>query len=280
MRKIFVLDTSVLLFDSSAINSFTDNDVAVPVTVLEELDNFKIGNETKNFEAREVIRFLDKISGEHGLTKWISLGTNKGRIKIIIPGKLTKIDAEKIYGANKNDHKIINSALSLQQEEKNAEVILVTKDINLRLKAKALGLKAEDYETGKVKDVKTISKGFPVIEVNDPEIINQLYLKNFVDEADILGDYKIPNGYYILKHNDKTILVRYNDLTENIEKVEKKYAYGIKPRNAEQTFALNALLNDSIKLVALQGIAGSSAIVHIDALDLEAPDDFDETDND
>ncbi len=257
MRKIFVLDTSVLLFDSSAINSFTDNDVAVPVTVLEELDNFKIGNETKNFEAREVIRFLDKISGEHGLTKWISLGTNKGRIKIIIPGKLTKIDAEKIYGANKNDHKIINSALSLQQEEKNAEVILVTKDINLRLKAKALGLKAEDYETGKVKDVKTISKGFPVIEVNDPEIINQLYLKNFVDEADILGDYKIPNGYYILKHNDKTILVRYNDLTENIEKVEKKYAYGIKPRNAEQTFALNALLNDSIKLVALQGIAGT-----------------------
>ncbi len=257
MRKIFVLDTSVLLFDSSAINSFTDNDVAIPVTVLEELDNFKIGNETKNFEAREVIRFLDKISGEHGLTQWISLGTNKGRIKIIIPGKLTKIDAEKIYGANKNDHKIINAALSLQQEEKNTEVILVTKDINLRLKAKALGLKAEDYETGKVKDVKTISKGFPVIEVNDPEIINQLYLKSFVDEADILGDYKTPNGYYILKHNDKTILVRYNDLTENIEKVEKKYAYGIKPRNAEQTFALNALLNDSIKLVALQGIAGT-----------------------
>ncbi len=256
-RKIFVLDTSVLLFDSSAINSFTDNDVAIPVTVLEELDNFKIGNETKNFEAREVIRFLDKISGEHGLTKWISLGTNKGRIKIIIPEKLTKIDAEKIYGANKNDHKIINAALSLQQKEKDTEVILVTKDINLRLKAKALGLKAEDYETGKVKDVKKISKGFPIIEVNDPDIINQLYLKNFVDEAGILGEYKSPNGYYILKHNDKTILVRYNDLTENIEKVEKKYAYGIKPRNAEQTFALNALLNDNIKLVALQGIAGT-----------------------
>ena len=257
LKKIFVLDTSVLLFDSKAINSFADNDVAIPITVLEELDNFKIGNETKNFEAREVIRFLDKISGDNGLTDWISIGKDKGRLKVVIPSKLEGTDAEKIYGKGKNDHKIINSALSLQNEFSDAKVVLVTKDINLRLKAKALGLTSEDYETGKVKDVKNISESFPQIELEDASVLANLYKNNFVDEDGILGELKTPNGYYILHQNDKSILVRYNDLTETIIRVEKKYAYGIKPRNAEQTFALDALLNPDIKLVALQGVAGT-----------------------
>ena len=256
-KKIYVLDTSVLLFDSTAVNSFAEHDVAIPITVLEELDNFKIGNDTKNFEAREVIRFLDKLSGEHGLTNWISLAPNKGSIKIIIPELLTGLNAETIYGDGKNDHKIINAALSLQIKEAKAKVILVTKDINLRLKAKALGLKAEDYETGKVKNVKKISEGFPLIELVDTTVIPKLYKDNFLDENGVLGDLKMPNGYYILSENQKTILVRYNDLTDNIEHVEKQYAYNIKPRNAEQTFAINALLNDDIKLVALQGVAGT-----------------------
>jgi PhoH-like ATPase len=256
-KKIFVLDTSVLLFDSTAVNNFADNDVAIPITVLEELDNFKIGNETKNFEAREVIRFLDKLSGEHGLTNWLPIAPEKGNIKIVMPEDLTGLNAENIYGVGKNDHKIINAALSLQGNEEKTKVILVTKDINLRLKAKALGLKAEDYETGKVKNVKNISEGFPLIELEDTTIIPTLYKKNFIDEDGILGDAKISNGYYILSENQKTILVRYNDLTESIEHIEKQYAYNIKPRNAEQTFALNALLNEDIKLIALQGVAGT-----------------------
>lgn len=256
-KKIFVLDTSVLLFDSTAVNNFTDNDVAIPITVLEELDNFKIGNDTKNFEAREVIRFLDKLSGEHGLTSWINIAPGKGNIKIVMPRALLGLNAETIYGSEKNDHKIINAALSLKETEKETNVILVTKDINLRLKAKALGLKAEDYETGKVKNVKNISEGFPLIEVEDVKVLPRLYKDDFIDEDGILGDAKIPNGYYILSQNQKTILVRYNDLTDNIEHVEKQYAYGIKPRNAEQSFAINALLNDEIKLVALQGVAGT-----------------------
>lgn len=256
-KKTFVLDTSVLLFDGAAIGSFQENDVAIPITVLEELDNFKIGSETKNFEAREVIRFLDKISAEYGLTKWISLGENKGRLKVIMPEEFKGIDAETVYGVGKNDNKIINAALSLKKTDDKSTVILVTKDINLRIKAKALGLKAEDYKTGKVKNVKTISEGFPHIELEDTKIIQTLYKDKTIEENGVLGDSKIPNGYYILNENKKSILARYNDLTNSIEHVEKQYAYNIKPRNAEQTFALNSLLNKNIKLVALQGVAGT-----------------------
>jgi len=256
-KKLFVLDTSVLLFDHNAINNFQDNDVAIPITVLEELDNFKIGNETKNFEAREVIRFLDKISKNNELNKWIKLGQGRGALKIVMHTNHLEINAEDIYGRAKNDHKILNAALSLKQHNKNCAVILVTKDINLRLKAKAIGLQAEDYKTGKVQDVTKISKGFPVINDFDETIIKKLYQDNNIPENGLLSTHKIANGYYILSNGRNSILARYNAETDEIERVEKKYAYGIKPRNAEQTFALNALLNRDIKLVALQGVAGT-----------------------
>lgn len=256
-KKLFVLDTSVLLFDHNAINNFQDNDVAIPITVLEELDNFKIGNETKNFEAREVIRFLDKISGDNEFNKWIKLGQGRGALKIVMHANGLELNAEKVFGKEKNDHKILNAALYLKQCNKKCAVILVTKDINLRLKAKAIGLQAEDYKTGKIKDVTTISRGFPVINDFDGEVINTLYQKNKIKENGFLGKLKLANGYYILNNGNKSILVRYNAETDEIERVEKKYAYGIKPRNAEQTFALNALLNEDIKLIALQGIAGT-----------------------
>jgi len=256
-KKLFVLDTSVLLFDHNAINNFQDNDVAIPITVLEELDNFKIGNETKNFEAREVIRFLDKISHNNELNKWIKLGQGRGALKIVMHTNHLEIDAEQIYGKAKNDHKILNAALSLKQHNKNCIVILVTKDINLRLKAKAIGLQAEDYKTGKVQDVTKISKAFPIINGFNEDVIKNLYKDNRVQESGFLLKQKTANGYYILNNGKNTILARYNAETDEIERVEKKYVYGIKPRNAEQTFAINALLNKNIKLVALQGVAGT-----------------------
>ena len=107
-RKIFVLDTSVLLFDHDALNNFEEHDVAIPITVLEELDNFKIGNDTKNFEAREVIRFLDKLSENHGLNSWISLGDNKGKLKVILDHLQPAVDAEEVYLTKKNDQNNIN----------------------------------------------------------------------------------------------------------------------------------------------------------------------------
>lgn len=276
-RKIFVLDTSVLLFDHDAITSFEENDVAIPITVLEELDQFKIGNDTKNFEAREVIRFLDKLSGNNGLNFWIKLGSKKGKIKVIMDSlSLKNINAEEIYGSLKNDHKIINAAISLQNEEKDATVILVTKDINLRLKAKAIGLLSEDFETGKVKNIKKFSVGLPVIDNIDAAVIQNIYQKNYIKENGILGTEKIANGYYVLNNCTNSVLARYNGVTKQIEKVEKKYVFGIKPRNAEQTFGLNALLNEDIKLVALEGVAGTGKTLLALAAALEQKNKYDQ----
>jgi PhoH-like ATPase len=276
-KKIFVLDTSVLLFDHNSITSFEENDVAIPITVIEELDQFKIGNETKNFEAREVIRFLDKLSGNNGLNKWMNLGKNRGNIKVIMDSlSLKNINAEEIYGNAKNDHKIINAAISLQNEEKHCIVSLVTKDINLRLKAKAIGLLSEDYETGKVKNIKKFSEGLPIIDDIDAQIIQDIYQKNHVKEDGILGNVKITNGYYILNNCSNSVLARYNGVTDKIEKVDKKYVFGIKPRNAEQTFGLNALLNDEIKLVALEGVAGTGKTLLALASALEQKNKYDQ----
>jgi PhoH-like ATPase len=256
-RKIFVLDTSVLLFDHNAINSFEDNNIVIPITVLEELDNFKIGNETKNFEARSVIRFLDKMSDIGNLNEWISLGKNRGNIKIVLLTEAPTKDAETIYGKDKNDHKIINVALWMQQIEPDALVTLVTKDINLRIKSRAIGLSAADYLTGKVQNIKNISEGITTLDNLDSEIISSLYNNQKIDENGILKENKTANGYYILNKSTDSVLARYNSNTDQIERVEKSYAYGIKPKNSEQTFAMDALLNPDIKLIALQGIAGT-----------------------
>lgn len=256
-KKIFVLDTSVLLHDHQSITTFKNNDVAIPITVLEELDNFKIGNDTKNFSAREVIRFIDKLSNNTSLQEWISLGSPLGRFKVVLAENPIGLNAESIYAKGKNDHKIINAALYLKETETKYEVILVTKDINLRIKAKALGIQAEDYKTGKV-DI-TVSKESSVctIENVDSEQIRQIFTKGRIEEDGILGEHKIANGYYILKNGKASSLAVYNPHLDQIERIEKEFVYGIKPKNAEQAFALNALLNDDVKLVALQGVAGT-----------------------
>ncbi|OIQ33458.1 MAG: phosphate starvation-inducible protein PhoH [Crocinitomix sp. MedPE-SWsnd] len=256
-KKIFVLDTSVLLFDHDSINNFKENDVAIPITVLEELDNFKVGNDTKNFQAREVIRLLDKLSGDGKMDDWISLGKNRGEIKIVMSNLVNGRDAEAVYGRGKNDHKIINAAITLADTMTDHQVIMVTKDINLRLKAKAIGLISEDYLTGKVKDVDKMDDGFPVVDITDPMTITDLYKKGRIDEAGLLGDKKVANGYYILNNGKDSVLARYDEKDNYIERVEKEYIYSVKPKNAEQAFAVNALLNDDIKLVALQGVAGT-----------------------
>lgn len=256
--KIFVLDTSVLLHDFNSINQFTNNDVAIPITVLEELDKFKVGNETKNFSAREVIRFIDRLStGKSSLQDWTSLGKGKGKFKIALDHSPTGLNAEKIYAQGKNDHKIINAALHINEEQPKREVILVTKDINLRIKAKALGILAEDYETGKVDKGDLDKSSLQTVTGVDSEVIRELFNKGKIEENGILGDNKIANGFYILKNGKSSSLAYYNPLTDFIERVEKSFTYGIKPKNAEQAFAVHALTNPDIKLVVLQGVAGT-----------------------
>jgi PhoH-like ATPase len=273
-QKIFVLDTSVLLHDHQAITNFKSHNVAVPITVLEELDKFKLGNDTKNFSAREVIRFIDKLSAGGGLQEWISLGTGLGRFKIIMEYSPKALDAEKIYSVGKNDHKIINSSLFLKEQEPKNEIILVTKDINLRIKAKALGVLAEDYETGKVTVEDITSTSSATIEGVDSDIIREIFTRGWTAEKGVLKDKKVNNGHYILKNGKSSSLAFYNHVTDQVERIEKEFVYGIKPKNAEQAFAFHALLNANIKLVALQGVAGTGKTLLALAAALEQDKSF------
>jgi PhoH-like ATPase len=256
-KRVFVLDTSVLLHDHQSITSFVNNDVAIPITVLEELDKFKIGNDTKNFSAREVIRFIDKLSTNGSLQEWISLGKGLGKFKVILETNPDGLNAENIYAKGKNDHKIINAALHLKETSPRKDIVLITKDINLRIKAKALGISAEDYETGKVDNENIQPSSVCTIDNVDSDQIRQIFTKGRIEEDGILGANKVANGYYILKNGKSSSLAVYNPHLDLIERIEKEFVYGIKPKNAEQAFALNALLNDNIKLVALQGVAGT-----------------------
>lgn len=257
-KKIFVLDTSVILYSHDSIVNFAEHDVGIPITVLEELDQFKKGNDTKNFEAREFIRLLDKLAKDQNLNDWIPLnGKTKGSFKVIMDSELM-IDATKVFNDNKNDHRILNAALTIRNQEKNRKVILVSKDINLRLKAKSLELPAEDYETGKIKNVNTLTTGKTELDDINSEHIDELFKNYKVDRKQILKRKKFPaNNYFILKSEKNSVLGYYNPHEDAVEKVDKDTVYGIKPKNAEQTFALHAMLNPEIKLVSINGVAGT-----------------------
>jgi PhoH-like ATPase len=259
-RKIFVLDTSVIIYDHNSIHNFAEHDVAIPITVLEELDNFKKGNDTKNFAAREFIRMVDQLAAGTTLQNWISLGgENSGSFKVVMTAPISKheVDANRVFGEHKPDHGILNAALETQRDNPDRKVILVSKDINLRLKAKSLNLQAEDYETGKIKDVNSIYKGESTLTGIDSAVINDLYQEGTCPPERIgLTDPQF-NHYYILKNGKKSALVHYNGDTGLLERIEKTEAYGIRPLNAEQVFALHAVLNPNVKLVTLQGVAGT-----------------------
>ena len=256
-KKIFVLDTSVILHDHHSLHCFEENDIAIPITVLEELDNFKRGNDTKNFEARAFIRVLDRLSKDFTLQEWVPInGIESGKFKIIMEDESLTTNAVNIFG-NKNDHKILNAALSLKISNKKSKIILVSKDINLRLKAKALNITAEDFETGKIDRDSTLYNGKQLIDEIDSNYINKLYKDGLTQDLSVLKNRIISNGFYIMKNGKSSVLGYYNPQEKHVERVEKQYAYGIKPKNAEQTFALHALLNPDIKLVSLQGVAGT-----------------------
>ena len=254
-KKIYVLDTSVILFSHDSIMNFEENDIGIPITVLEELDHLKKGNDTINFEAREFIRMIDELSSDKMLSDWIPLnGKTKGKFKILVNQK-TK---NNIFNDEINDHKILDSALNLQKEEENKIVTLVSKDINLRLKAKSLNLKAEDYLTGKIKNLNSLDLEGLVIENVKTEVIDNIYENNILEKESIFPKKKlIDNSYYILKDSKKSALIYFDAEKQTINRVEKTAITGIKPRNAEQAFAIHSLLNDNVSLVSINGVAGT-----------------------
>lgn len=258
-KKIFVLDTSVVLFDHNAIKNFQEHDVAIPITVLEEIDRFKKGNDVINFEAREFIRLLDKLSKNFMLQDWIPInGPTKGKFRVLMHEK-SAVDADDIFGERKADHRILNAAMALSTEAPDKRIILVSKDINLRLKAKSLNLTAEDYNTGKIKDPNLLYTGKSTLEGVSTKVIDKIYKEGFCSYKEVSKQKPIANHYFILKgKNESTSALAYfNPETENIERVTKEVAYGIRPRNAEQTFAMHAVLNPKALLVTVQGVAGT-----------------------
>ncbi|MBK9701354.1 MAG: PhoH family protein [Flavobacteriales bacterium] len=258
-RKIFVLDTSVILYDHSAIECFQEHDVAVPIQVLEELDTFKKGNDTINYEAREFIRHLDTIAQRDLLTDWIPLnGPSKGKLKVVAKHDLNGVDATKVFQDGKNDHQIINAALTLQRQHKDRKVVLVSKDIALRLKAKSLNIVAEDYLTGKVQDMqRKLYTGRTVLDDYNEGLIDTLFEQGSLPVDDLGIKRPRGNQFFILRHKKKSILAKFDPRTGLVGRVEKQNVFGIGPKNAEQALAMSALLDPEIKLVTLQGAAGT-----------------------
>lgn len=257
-EKIFVLDTSVILYDSNAIKNFEEHDIAIPIQVLEELDDFKKGNETVNFEARTFIRFIDDISKEKLINNWVPLnGSNTGNFKVVLHSMGAGINSERVFGDSKYDNKILSCAIQLQEDHQEKNVILVSKDICLRLKAKALNIQAEDYETGKVKDVNAIEEGQALISKVDEGLLEDLFTTGEGNPAKLKLKDITANRHFILKNKRKSVLARYNKSENILQRIPDLDAFGVKALNAEQNFALDALMNPDIKLVTIQGMAGT-----------------------
>jgi len=272
--RVFVLDTSVILYDANAVFSFKEHDVAVPITVLEELDHFKKGDTVVNLQAREFIRHLDKLSSRDLLQEWIPLdGSDLGRMRVVPEGGAS-VDARRVFGSDKNDHRILNAALALAESEPGRDVVLVSKDINLRVKARALNLRAEDYETVRVKDVDHLYRGKGELEIDDPTPIHKIYDQGGVEPSELGLEAPPANQYFILKSPHNSALAWFNPTTGLLERVHKLPAYGINPRNAEQTFALHAILNPAVPLVSISGKAGTGKTLLALAGALERRRDF------
>lgn len=257
-KKNFVLDTNVILHDFKCIWNFEENDIYIPIVVLEELDHFKKGNEQINFNAREFARELDLAANESLFKKGVELGTGKGRLFILTGSDYPDI-ISKSFVEHTPDHRILAATYTLRDSKKGQRTILVTKDINLRMKALSLGIEAEDYINDKVTNINIFEKNHETYTNVSTEIIDKMYTGDgsvAIDELDFAADIE-PQDCFVLKSIRSSILARYNPFTGKVKRVEKERSFGIEPRNAEQAFAMNVLLDDDIKLVALTGKSGT-----------------------
>ncbi len=271
--KVFVLDTSVILYDHQTLDSFEEHDVAIPLTVLEELDRFKKGSAVLNRNAREFIRRLDELASENLLREWIPLnGPTSGRVKVIVP-PLERQASQRLIGSE-NDHRILEAALGLQAEMPDRRVILVSKDINLRLKARALELPAEDYKRITVESIDRLDSGKSAVEIADPEALDRLHAEGWLPWEALFAERPRLNRFFILSSYQRSALAWYSAARERVERIVKQPAYGITPRNAEQTFALTALADPDVRLVTLTGPAGTGKTLIALAGALEASRDY------
>ncbi len=257
-KKIFVIDTNVILHDSSCIYQFKEHDILIPITVIEELDRFKKGKDTINTHAREFLRSLDSLSGDHIFNGGIPIGPGKGNISVRLETDLHP-QLKNSFDVSKPDHHILNIAYQVAEQNRPKEVILVSKDVNLRMKAKSVGLPAQDYTTDHVKDLAALYRGSRTEEHISEAIIDRLYTYPFEIEPEMLATETdlFPNEYLVMRNGQKSALANYDAMKKIIRRIEKLCCYGILSRNAEQAFALDALTNPDIPLVTLSGKAGT-----------------------
>lgn len=249
MKKNFVLDTNVLMHNPQAIYSFADNNVVIPLTVIEELDQFKTSPDKKGMNARQVLREIDALIKKGAISKGAKMAN--GGTLIISFGPREKIPD---MDASLTDNKILATAWDLQR--KKQIVFFISKDINARIKAEALGIKSADYEKQKV-EYANLYKGWREVVVTKEEV-NRLYTE---DKLEIKGYTLFENEHVLLKaSNDpsSSAICRYISSQSALVPIKKEFtAMGIKPLNVEQRFAFDLLLNDDIKLVTLVGQAGT-----------------------
>ena len=257
MRKNYVLDTNVLLHDPRALFQFKDNNVIIPIYVVEEIDKFKRDLSELGRNARQVSRDLDAFREENGsLTEGVPL-ENGGTLRVLFTER--ELPRE-LMNQHVADNRILALAIDVKEREPNLRCVFVTKDINLRIRADALGLVTEDYENDKIENPE-VYMGVRELEVAKGDI-DDFYARGELAPPDgINGVY--PNEFALLKDRNApnhTALSKYNAQKGRFVprlKSLKEGAWGLRPRNKEQSFALDLLLNDEIKLVTIVGKAGT-----------------------
>ncbi|MGC3998444.1 MAG: PhoH family protein [Anaeromyxobacter sp.] len=256
MKKNFVLDTNVLLHDPRSIFGFDDNDVIVPIYVIEEIDTFKRDLSSLGRNARAVARSLDEFRTQGKLRDGVTISPDHGKIRVLVAEK--KLPHGSGDG-HTTDDKILAVALELSEREKSVPCVFVTKDTNLRIRADALGLKAEDYDVeGVVLD--ELWSGISEREVS-PEQVNEFYSSGSLALQD--GEPPPPNAFVVLRdrtHPQHSAVGKYSAARQSfvqLIKTPKEGVWGIRPRNKEQSFALDLLLNDEVRLVTIVGKAGT-----------------------
>jgi PhoH-like ATPase len=253
-KKTFVLDTNVLLFDAQAIYKFNDNDVVIPISVIEEIDRFKKDLNEVGRNARQFSRNLDNLRSKGSLSTGIKIETG-GTLRVELNDEKLQLPAMLV--GEKADNRILAVAYNLLKKKSAKAVVFITKDTNLRLKADALGIPAEDYETSHVS-IEELYSGMGVFEVSSKEITAfytdrrlaferpDLYPNQFVILRDQLNPSHSAVGRYDLRQGAILPIIK-----------SPEGVWGLHPKNVEQSFALDLLLNDEIQLVTLVGKAGT-----------------------
>ena len=259
MKKNFVLDTNVLLHDPRSIFGFVDNDVVVPIYVIEEIDNFKRDLSTLGRNARQVSRYLDEFRTQGKLREGVPLGPDKGRIRVLMAER--KLSPNHAADGHTVDDKILAVALELAEREKGLPTVFVTKDTNLRIRADALGLHAEDYDVEGLTAVDELWSGVAEIDVG-PEDVNEFYATGAL-AVPAGAEPPPPNAFVLLRDRTNpqhSAVGKYSASKQTfvqLIKTPKEGVWGIRPRNKEQSFALDLLLNDEVRLVTIIGKAGT-----------------------